>query len=273
MKFLRFLLAILLPAVLIAAPQNRLEIISLKHRLPIEITSIIKPLLSPEDTLRTSGNYLILRTDERTLKEVITLLKDLDRPLKNLVITVRRRGKETKGSSRYAVSGQAGVGDNDRVLKSEEDASVKMHLRDRTYNNRADDSYRLRVIEGYHAFIQTGQLSPYPRGTTYVHPYGITRWGGFEFRDLTSGFDVVPYLNGDIVTLHIRPIRRVLRPGGNGDIDLENASTVISGRLGEWLTLGGKSQTIMHSAGGVIYRTARESRADSLTEIRVELAH
>lgn len=272
MKFTRALITILLPAALIAAPQNRLEIIGLKHRLPIEISPIIKPLLSPEDTLSTSGNYLMLRTNERTLEEVKGLLKDLDRPLKNLVITVRRRGRETKVSSGYAVAGQARIGDNDRVHSSRKDVSTSVQARDKTYTNQADYSYRLRVIEGQHAFIQTGRLSPYPRATTFVQPYGFTRWGGFDFRDLTSGFDVVPYLNGDAVTLHIRPLRRVLSPGGNGDIEFERAKTVVSGRLGEWLTLGVKSQATTQSAVGVIYRTARDGLGDSLIEIRVDAA-
>lgn len=272
MKFVAYVLALILPAALIAAPQKRLEIIGLKHRLPLEITPIIKPLLAPQDTLSSSGNALILHTDERTLNEVKLILRELDRPLKNMIISVRHRGSGAQQLHGHSVTGQVSTGAKDRAFEGNDDSLVTSRFHNRTYSNQTADVYKVRVIEGHHAFIQLGQSSLYPRGATRFHPYGITALGGFEVKGITSGFDVVARLNDDIVILHIRPLHGGLSPRGDGSIDFARAETVISGRLGEWLTLGGKTQYVTHGRDGLIYSTARDRNAASLIEVRVELA-
>jgi hypothetical protein len=73
--------------------------------------------------------------------------------------------------------------------------------------------------------------------------------------DASSGFYVVPRVNGDYVTLDIQ--QRNDRPGMQGGvINTQSADTVVRGRLGEWIDLGG-----VNTAGNSRQRGLGQSHA------------
>jgi len=78
---------------------------------------------------------------------------------------------------------------------------------------------RLQVLEGGQAYISAGETRPYAQAN--------------------SGFSVVPRVSGDTVSLEIAAQQEAFARGGA--IRGQQASSTVSGRLGEWLELGGTS--------------------------------
>lgn len=266
------LLIPLLAATVSAAPDDPLEIINLKHRLAIEVVPTIRPLLAPEDALTSSNNQIILRTDARTLEEVKKVLQTLDRPVRNVLITVRNINQRDLEAQGYALSGRARHGDSTAKVKGSEGYQTSVRSRQRTYSNRLNDTYQLRVIEGQPAFILTGQVVPYRQRNYYGHPYYPSAYNSIIFRDISSGFQVLPRLNGRRVTLEIRPLNETLDVRGDGRTNVQRATTYVSGQVGEWLTLGGADESFLQASSGVVYRTGRDSKQQNVIQVKVELA-
>jgi hypothetical protein len=88
-----------------------LEAIPLQHRLADELIPILEPLLPSGATLTGTGDVLLLRADAATLQQVRAALATLDRPPRQLLITV---GQSTGRSAREAsVRGSATIGAGD----------------------------------------------------------------------------------------------------------------------------------------------------------------
>jgi hypothetical protein len=91
-------------------------------------------------------------------------------------------------------------------------------------------------------------------------------------RDLGTGFVAVPRLAGDRVTLEISP--RDDTPGAlPGAVDSTRLVTTLSGRLGDWIELGGSvGDQSGNSAGIASYGTQSASRQRRLL-LKVEELH
>ena len=87
-----------------------------------------------------------------------------------------------------------------------------------------------------------------------------------EYRDAQTGFQVLPRLNGDRVLLEISPQRDTFAsPEQNlppGSVNTQRAATTVSGRLGEWIELGGIAQGGVNQQT-VILGSTRETSADN----------
>ena len=136
--------------------------------------------------------------------------------------------------------------------------------------NAEDNTQTLQVLEGSSGFIRAGQSVPVPQRQvvrTIVNGQVVERVGNaVEYRDVTSGFYVLPRLAGDRVTLEINPQRDTLaRPEQNlpsGSVNVQQAATTVSGRLGEWMEIGG----VAHSASNqqsTILGSTRETSSDN----------
>lgn len=77
----------------------------------------------------------------------------------------------------------------------------------RLYQDRSRESdtgvHHVQTLEGREAHIGTGTSLPLGERTIYARSGGARVHDAIRYRDLTSGFYVVPSLNGNIVTLDI----------------------------------------------------------------------
>jgi hypothetical protein len=81
------------------------------------------------------------------------------------------------------------------------------------------------------------------------------------FQDVQSGFFATPRVNGDRVTLVISSQQQQLTGGGRqSQVTTGSATTTVSGRLGEWIEIGGSSgQSDGRTTGLVTWGTRTES--------------
>jgi type II secretory pathway component GspD/PulD (secretin) len=105
-------------------------------------------------------------------------------------------------------------------------------------------------MEGQPAYISSGLQVPLRTTERYYGggiPYQRTTT---QLQDVTRGFYVVPRVSGDTVTLEIaqhndQPGRRY------GVVDTQRIESVVHGRLGEWIDLGGLDTTESAHQGGL----------------------
>ena len=64
-----------------------------------------------------------------------------------------------------------------------------------------------------------------------------------DYHEVGSGFYVLPRLNGDQVTLLAATDLSSVQPGSHPTANVQGVETTVTGRLGEWMELGGIDQS------------------------------
>jgi type II secretory pathway component GspD/PulD (secretin) len=272
-------LAALLATVAFAQPTT-LEVIPLKYRTAEQLIPVLKPLLDKSGTLSGMQNQLIVRTTPANLVDIKQVLATLDATPRQLMITVRQdasterdrtqadlSGRVSSGGATVAIPGDRNVRGGTVEVQSGNDV-----VRGRIDNTRALDTDRntqsVRVLEGSSAFIRAGQSIPVPQRQAVraiVNGQIVERTGStVEYRDVVTGFYVVPQLAGDRVTLEINPqLETPASPEQNlprGSVNIQQAATTVSGRLGEWIEVGGIVQNAANQQTTILGSTREVSR-------------
>src|SRR6185503_16119852 len=86
----------------------------------------------------------------------------------------------------------------------------------------------------------------------------------------STGFEVVPRVSGSNVFLEVAPQREQFAPGGSGAIQSERLVSTVSGRLGEWIELGGASVSSVRSGSGILSSAERIATDERRIWVKVE---
>ncbi len=248
------------------AQQSVLEVIDLKYRSAEQIVPILRPLLAPGGTISALQNRMIVRTTPQNLAELRKVLDAIDTIPKRLVISVRQEAAGTGLASDAEVSGSIGT-DGVRVTvpgsHSKQGATAEVRKGDDVARARVLSSQSaatdrgvqtVQVLEGNEALIRVGQSVPIRSRNVIQTPQGTQVSESVEYRDADAGFRVRPRLNGDRVTLEISSRRDTLADSNPQTFNVQRVDTVVSGRLGEWLEIGGVDQSRVQTDGGTISR-------------------
>ena len=254
-------LALLLGMAAAAADEGpRLEMFDLAHRPAAELASIIAPLLDQDEAVQASGFQLIVRARPDTLEQVRDLLQRLDRAPRQLLISVRQPSRLHSAEREAAAQTEA----TDQALRGR----VRIHGTES--RSRAGAAQQIRVLEGNAAFIQAGQSVPIGERNVSIGPGGALVQDTTRYRDVTSGFYVVPRVTGEDVILDISAHRDTLNRHGGGVIDTRQAVTTVRGRLGQWIELGGSGERLADDQRGILYRSGERGESAGRIELRVQ---
>ncbi|MGD9000037.1 MAG: hypothetical protein PVF75_06460, partial [Granulosicoccaceae bacterium] len=225
---------------------------------------------------------LIVRGDEAAHAVVRQVLQKLDGKLHNLRVSVRFTAPGVNHNESSGARLRLHTRDDDAqfhadIGKTPPDASTTLRAGDKnssariagkdTYHSDSDDSdYHLRVLEGRAAFVQTGTAIPYGTQTTYP---GGSRQNSVQLHDVRSGFYVRPRLNGEQVLLDILPHQQ--QPAGRGRIDTQHVRTTVSGKLGQWIALGGASTSRQRNSNQALYTRTDTQNKNTSIYVRVEI--
>jgi hypothetical protein len=257
-----------------------LEVIPLRYRAAQEIIPVIQPLLPREGSVSGLQGQLIVRTTPANLDEIKRILATIDVAPRQLMITVRQDADTASRRSRAEVSGSVGGehgrvtvpgGRNERrggnVVLGEGDDRVRANVLESETTASDRNTQSVRVMEGREAFVSVGQSVPVRerkvRRTVVGGQIVEQTVEGTQYRDATTGFYVLPRLAGDRVTLDVSPQRETLSRRVPGGVNVQSMVTTVSGRLGEWMEIGGISrdssgqQTVLLGRGTT---AAQESR-------------
>lgn len=241
------------------AADLQLEVVDLKHRPAEQLVGVVQTLLGQDEVVQAHGFQLILRARPATLEQVKTLVGRLDRAPRRLRVSLRHSAAE-------AVS-RSGTGAGVSASPGESRVRVETYgTRDRDYSGAEQ---QIQVLEGNSAWIEFGQSIPLDERSVVIGPYGASAQESVRFRDVTSGFYVLPQVTGDRVRLRISPHRETLAGSGSGAINVQRAETVVEGPIGEWFEIGGTISESGHDGAGIVYRT--QGRAERQGRILVKV--
>ena len=259
--------------------QDRVEVITLNYRSAEQVIPLIQPLVGKDGAVTGMQNRLIVRTTPAKLAQIKQVLASIDTLPKRLMITVRQNTTRDALAREARAYGSVGGAHGRVTLPETSDRGAQVEIGDernrlganvtstRDIENSADVQ-NIQVLEGNPALIRVGQSVPYHGRTVYRDARGTTVVDDTRFQDVTSGFYVLPRVSGDQVILEINPQHNTL--GSRGAINVQQASTTLSGRLGEWIELGGIGQQANNSGSGTVYSTHDVSSDKRSIFVKVE---
>jgi len=271
----------MLPSLAPAEP-TVLEVIPLKYRTIDEVIPAIRPFLDKQGALSGMQGQLIIRTTPGNLQEIKRLLDSIDTAPRRLKITVKQDVDSTTKQQLRELSGSVGTGgarvtvpgsrDNSGLVIEgvRGDGSLKARVQDSQSLENDKNTQHLQVLEGNRAFIRIGQSLPIPERNVFLTPQGVRVIESTQFRDATTGFYVLPRINGDRVTLEVSPQRDSPNTQSPGSINIQHIVTSVSGRLGEWIDLGGLGQNKTDQTSSIGSRGDTTTIEQRTVLIRVE---
>ena len=283
---IKLLIPLLLASLIypLSAQQMKLEVIPLNHGTTEQVIEVVRPLLVPGGTITGMNNQLIIKTTPENLNEIKNVLSAIDKPLRRLMITVAQDSNSSSGGLRQSVSGNIRSGDvsvsnsasvqNRGITISGNDSdgnTTSYRVLNNRINNTDNNTYSLQALEGQPAFIQSGLSVPIQNQNTVITRNGVVVvQDTLEYRDVTSGFYVLPRINGDRVTLMVAPQLASVNQGSLPTFNIQNVQTTVTGRLGEWLEIGGLDQSSQGNRQSILSGSSRQRQESRTILIKVE---
>jgi len=249
---------------------------------------ILQPLFAKQASFSAQGYRLIVKAAPQTIKEIKSLLKEVDIPLQNLIISFSNREQVNKNLKRTAAEGHLDISKNHSISTQnpntdgniqytyrEDGSRVKIISTNKQSKYNANSNYQARVLEGNWVFINTGQQVPYQSYDQYAYkknkkePY----YGRYstQFVNVYSGFDAKAYLSsGERVVIHIKPHQQNLNQQHPKRIDVKSLETQVSGKLGEWIPIGQALNSLGNNVKGITYQTKKTNKDNFQFYIQVK---
>ena len=267
----RFFLLALALLTCLTALADEFEIIDLHHRRADDVIPIVLPLLESGGAITGADDKLFVRSNPANLAQIREAVAAIDRPQRQLLITVgqgsgaARDGTSVRGSATIG-SGEVQVGVN-RPPAGESGATVI--TRSRSVQTDQQNTSSIRALEGTEAYISIGQSVPFTSGTVTTGRYPPVVQQSTSFRDVTSGFYATARVSGDLVTLEISSRQQAYRPRDE-TIDIKGATSVVTGRLGEWMELGAVREAQSGSSSGLLVWGRHTGSSEYSARVKVD---
>lgn len=279
-----YLLLCLLTLLASPAQADSINTIQLQNRPAEEVIPIIKPMLGPNDSLTGQGFKLFLRSSPETLAQVKEMISSLDVAAQMLQISVFQGNDRDLRALSISGNVQVESGDANVSIGTRRNQDKKQGGGDVSYSTRNASAgastistrgrlrdnpiHQLRVTEGTEGYIETGEQIPYFSGANWIGPGAVV--GGVDYKDVTTGFYVLPRIHGDKVTMHVSPFKQSQSKTRGGDINTQSAKTTITGRMGEWLPIGGTTEQTQRSQSSTGSYTSTQSRNNESIWIKAD---
>ena len=271
-RFAVALMSLLTVGGITVAGAQELQVIELRHRLAEQVLPALQPLVEPGGAITGMDSMLFVRTSPANFEQIRQAVTALDRQLRQLRITVGQGTVETGSDS--AVRGSATVGSGDVQVGVNRppvgETGVAVTARQTTQRADLRNVSSVAALEGTETFIAIGQSAPVT--TTQVTP----GWAGStvrttEYRDANTGFYATPRVSGDLVTLDLSPTQqRFSGPPSDRRVATAGITTQVSGRLGEWIRVGGSSTSSRSDTSGLLTWGTRSGEASYSVWVKVE---
>ncbi|WP_234085706.1 secretin N-terminal domain-containing protein [Azonexus sp. R2A61] len=220
----------------------QLEVIELKSKTADQVLPTLLPLVEPGGTLTGVNNQLFLKASPQNRADIKRALAALDKPMRRLIIRVAHDRQAENSARGGEVGGQVTLGSTRR-------SNVEARVWDTRSVRGENAAQMVQTVEGGQAFIQVGRSLALPMRQIVVGPGGAVVNETTVYRDVGSGFYAMPRVNGQRVTVEISQQAEQFA-GGRGNVASQRLSTTVSGRLGEWIEIGGSGGRASGQQGG-----------------------
>lgn len=228
-----------------------------------ELLPVITPLAGPEGSVSVYRDQLIIRATAQNLDVIRDTLTKIDRPLKNLRISVRRQQQQSESSQDIGAQGEVHIR-NGKVsghINAQADTSQRQ--------SRSNNSYSITASEGAAVMIATGRDVP---SLTVVSNAGSTVFSQ-QYIPVQSGMQVTPRLQADGQVILSMSFRQATLNSGRGVIYSEATQTQIRTRLGQWTPLSQIESSISITGSGQASPYQQQGSSSTPLEILVEEAN
>lgn len=262
----RFFAACLL--VVSSALNAATEVIPLDFRMAEDVLPIAQSVVGDKGKVNAYGNQLIVNAPSAVITELRDVLSKLDTEPRRLLISVDTQSSAAGSESGYRVDGTTRIGDveiqsGDGEKRGRDQARV---IR-RSTNSQGEGVQQVQATEGYPALIQIGQSVPIT--TTGADGYGQI-YQQTQYRDVTRGFYATATVQGDRVQVTISSHNDRMSASQPGAINVQQTDTRVSGRLGEWIELGGVDESANSSENGMLRRYSTAGSQDLSLRLKVD---
>ena len=232
---MRYLIAIIVLALCGTAHADKQQIatIQVMSRPAAAMVEVVRPMLGQDGSVSAFHDKLIVKGTTTEIAAVRAMLREIDRPARRLIIEVRQAGQLTQSTRDFGY----GVSTGDvRIGRVPPGSDAQVRYQGIQTRGRGDSLQRVQALDGRPALIRAGQSIPVYQTHRYIGRWGVGHGVDLQYRDATSGFYALPRVHGDQVTVEI--YQQSERPAGSGRFNVQQASSMLRGRLGDWLTLG-----------------------------------
>ncbi|MEZ3137325.1 secretin N-terminal domain-containing protein [Stutzerimonas kunmingensis] len=262
-----FLLSV---AVSICLPlQAATEVIQLDNRMAEDVIPVAESVLGGQGRVTAYGSQLIVNAPDALISELRQVIDKLDVEPKRLLISVDTQDSASSSAGGYQVDGSVRSGDVEfETGRGEAGGRDRVRIIRRSTNSRDGGVQQVQASEGYPALIQVGQSVPLTtQGTDgYGQIYQQT-----QYRDVLRGFYATATVHGDRVQVTISSTRDRLAQGRGGVVEVQNADTRVSGRIGEWITIGGVDESASSEQQGTLRRYSTQGGQNLSMRLKVDV--
>ena len=224
-----------------AFAETEFKIFTLQHRFASDLLSTINPMVGADGTANGIDNQLIIRAQPQRMREIETLVAQIDTARVNRKISVNTSNNVQTQRERIETSGSKKVG---KVIISSDGRTnsgiPRLDIENSSSNTSQNSQQFINVLDGERAFIRVGQIVPFTQEWITITRRYIQVGRFTDWREVTTGFAVRPRTINNTVELEITP--RIARLNNQGYIDFEELTTVIRTPLGSWVDIGGTMQ-------------------------------
>lgn len=248
--------------------QAATEVIPLSYRMAEDVLPIAQSIVGDQGKVNAYGNQLIVNAPSSVISELRKVLSQLDNEPRRLLISVDTQNAATEDSSGYRIDGSITAGDLEiQTGRGERRGRDQVRIIRHSTNSQGGGVQQVQATEGYPALIQVGQSVPISTSgfDAYGQAYQETR-----LRDVTRGFYATATVQGDRVQVTISSQQDSLSPSRPGVIDIQETDTRVSGRLGEWIYLGGVDESASSNESGTLRRYSTAGQQDLSLRLKVE---
>ena len=231
---------------------NQLEIINLNHRPAKELIPILEPLIDKNGSISGEKYVLFIRTSYKNFQQIKEALITLDADFRQLSINIMQESATTMKQYGFKVS------------KDNKKTNAKVYSTQHSASNPKQQT--IQVTEGQWATLQTGMSIPSisrsknPNGT-------ITE--SIQYKTILSKLKIHPVINGDKINIKIKSFTGSKDSINSGTT--QGINTSVTGKLGEWIALGGITSANNNSASGFVFSTKRTSDSSQQIFIKIDI--
>ena len=252
-----------------AFAETEFKIFTLQHRFASDLLSTINPMVGADGTANGIDNQLIIRAQPQRMREIETLVAQIDTARVNRKISVKTSNNVQTQRERIETSGSKKIGkvtvSNDRRAKP---GSSGIDIENSSSNTNQNSQQFINVLDGERAFIRVGQIVPFTQEwititRRYIQVNRFTDW-----REITTGFAARPRTINNMVELEITP--HIAQLNSQGYIDFEELTTVIRTPLGSWVDIGSTMQQNDEVSRKILGLQSSASQKTSYLSVKVD---
>ncbi len=245
-----------------AVQAEEIVILPLHHRLPEQVLPTLEPMVAPGGSIVGAGNQLFVRTTPENLLDLQKVLQAIDQPLRRILISVRQgNGSSQQNQELQIQQGNIRLGKKSQV-------NINAVVGQGENSGSQQTTQQVQTVEGSAAQIYLGQSLPVAMRQVWLDHGQPTMTDSVQYVDIGTGFTAQPRINGDNVFLTISPLQQQMN-GGN--IEQSSLNTTVSGRLGQWLSIGSSNITSTQQQRGLSGTSSQQGAQQQQVWLKVEL--